>query len=516
MKVAFRVDASTEIGTGHVIRCLTLADRLADDGVACHFVMRELPGNLIDMIKASRHDVIELAAPSAPIEGFPDRPTHARWLGVDWQTDAMEVEARLRGIGSVDWLVVDHYALDSAWEERLRNAARQIMVIDDLADRPHDCDLLLDQNLRDDPHRYANLIPTRCVGLFGPSYALLRPEFAARRRKVLRDNAAPVRKVLVYFGGADPHNLTTVALEALEAQRDAALSVDVVVGLISPHKDRVANWCAKREWVRLHVGGADMADLMAGADLALGAGGTTTWERCCLGLPTILITIADNQRPGAEALGKCGAVLYVGDLNSTSLADLSTGIAALIRNPWLREHMSRTAAALIDGNGLDRVAAQLVEPRLNLRKATDADCKRVWNWRNSPGTRRYFRNPAPIDLATHQRWFFEAIRCDDCDLLIAEDTGQPVGVVRFDYRGGIATISIYLVPGLEGRGYGTRILRMAVDWLRHFHPHIATIEAEVLNDNLASHRLFQSAGFTSWGTMYRYPLDGSSKSGTES
>ena len=302
MRVAFRTDASDAIGTGHLMRCLTLADALAAAGHECRFVLRNHLGCSAGLVEQRGHGSTLLPAP----DDQPDTDlTHSAWLGIPQARDAEETLAAM-GDGW-DWIVADHYALDHRWEDMVRPATRRLMAIDDLADREHACDLLLDQNLQM-AGRYAGLTPRHCRTLLGPTYALLRPEFAELGASLSPRPLTGNARVLVYFGGIDRGGATLLALEGL-AHAALPLVVDVVAGARNPHLAAIQSWCASNPNVKLYVGQADMPALMAQSALAIGAAGATAWERCCLSLPTILLTIADNQRPGAAALAELPAAV---------------------------------------------------------------------------------------------------------------------------------------------------------------------------------------------------------------
>ncbi|MDO9487802.1 MAG: UDP-2,4-diacetamido-2,4,6-trideoxy-beta-L-altropyranose hydrolase, partial [Sphingomonadaceae bacterium] len=373
MRAAFRVDASRAIGTGHVMRCLALADAIRADGGECTFVMRRLDGHLIDFVAGRGHHVEPLPAPDAARRAAAT-DSHLAWLEADPATDATQSAAAIAAAGGADWLVVDHYALDATWEHAVRAAVDRVAVIDDLADRPHDADLLIDQNLSDDAGRYDGLTAAGCTRLLGPRYALLRPEFAARRAAGTRDPRAPVRRVLVFLGGVDAPGATLPALAALESVRDGELAADVVIGATNPRADAIADWCRTRAWVRLHPGSADLAALMDGCDLAIGAGGTTVWERCALALPSVIVTIASNQLAGASAVARRGAALYAGPATPPEACEtnLAVMLSALIGSEDLRSHVAESAAALVDGRGVARVLARLQESLPALRRAEPA------------------------------------------------------------------------------------------------------------------------------------------------
>jgi UDP-2,4-diacetamido-2,4,6-trideoxy-beta-L-altropyranose hydrolase len=355
MKIAFRTDASLQIGSGHVMRCLTLADALKAQGVECHFISRVHPGHLLDVIEQRGYKVYRLAAPESHTEKAQE-PAHAAWLGSTWQTDAADTAALLAEL-QFDWMVVDHYALDQRWEEALKPYYQRLLVIDDLADRPHNCDLLLDQNLGRQPMHYAQWVPTHCRVLTGPHYALLRPEFAALRANSLqrRQVQPALRQLLITMGGVDQSNATGQVLQAL---KNSALPADcritVVMGKTAPWLKNVQELAAQMPWpTEVVVNVNDMAQRMADSDLAIGAAGSTSWERCCLGLPTLLVVLADNQHAGANALNAAGAASLLNNQQELHPV-LRTTIQSLYTGSNLQK-MSEAASQITDGNGIRKV-----------------------------------------------------------------------------------------------------------------------------------------------------------------
>jgi UDP-2,4-diacetamido-2,4,6-trideoxy-beta-L-altropyranose hydrolase len=351
--VVFRSDASLDIGTGHVMRCLTLADSLKASGADCAFISREHPGNLLGMIRDRGFTAHALSMETGPAADSP--PPHAGWLGADWATDAEKTSSVLAGL-PVDWLVVDHYALDARWEGCLRTNCRKLMVIDDLADRPHDCDVLLDQNLGREAGDYTGLVPAHCAILVGPRHALLRPEFAALRQYSLCRRVTPrLERLLITLGGVDRDNATGRVLEALKScPLPEDMRIVVVMGPQALWTDQVrelARNMPRETEVRVNV--SDMARLMADSDLAIGAGGGTSWERACLGLPCLLVVLADNQREGAAALGKTGGVLPLGEVDT--LSDRLCAAMLESGDPGRLGAMSFAASQLADGLGISRI-----------------------------------------------------------------------------------------------------------------------------------------------------------------
>ncbi|MDP1671587.1 MAG: UDP-2,4-diacetamido-2,4,6-trideoxy-beta-L-altropyranose hydrolase, partial [Burkholderiales bacterium] len=264
-------------------------------------------------------------------------------------------------LGKPDWLVVDHYALDARWEKSVRPFFGKILVIDDLDDRPHEADLLLDQNLfLDMEQRYSEHAPAHCRLLLGPHYALLRPEFA-EARSTLRARSGKLERLLVTFGSYDPMNLTLDALQGIEdADLHELKKVDVVVGSETPHLESITNYCKNRPGYQIHVQTSNMAALMAGADLAIGASGATTWERCCLGLPSIVFAVADNQLPIAAGCDKAGALVYLGRTPTAVRNPISSSLRQLSKNSEKLGEMSKIGISLVDGLGAQRVCNAMV------------------------------------------------------------------------------------------------------------------------------------------------------------
>lgn len=355
MKAVFRVDASARMGIGHLMRCLTLAEVLRERGAQIRFICREHPGNLMALLQKKAMPVMMLPAPALNDVIGED---YAAWLGVAQIEDAAETIEALNG-ERPDWLVVDHYGLDVEWEQRLRPYTSRLMVIDDLANRQHGCDVLLDQNYSaEGVRRYAALVPETCKLLVGPRYALLRPEYATFH-KALRVRDGQVRGVLVFFGGTDPQNMTGMALEALSHTDLAHLDVDVVVGASNPHRESIGQQVLHRPFTTLHEPRPHLADLMVKADLALGAGGTTSSERLCLGLPTLVVCIAENQVPSSVALYQAGFINYLSIYDKVTATSFFHGIVNMIENPRKLIEMSLRGQALVDGFGVNIVSETL-------------------------------------------------------------------------------------------------------------------------------------------------------------
>lgn len=331
------------------MRCLTLARALPASSDVL-FLSRGLPAALADLVRSFGFGCVALNDAELRFGG--GTLTHSHWLAAEPSEDARQTVLSLGG-GNWDWLVVDHYALDASWESAVRGRVGRLMVLDDLADREHVCDALLDQNLyHDQDARYVGLVPPGCRMLLGPSFALLRPEF---RR--LRDSA-PVRsgieRVLVFFGGFDALDLTSTALDAIEQSGEHAPCIEVAIGAQHRRRQDIVDRCRSRGF-ECHVQTDDIADLMLRADLSFGASGSTSWERCCLGLPAVCAVTALNQLEVGRSLARKNAVLLVGDTDSLSVETLRSAFMKLVLEPSMLPRMSVAAAALVDGMGTQRV-----------------------------------------------------------------------------------------------------------------------------------------------------------------
>jgi UDP-2,4-diacetamido-2,4,6-trideoxy-beta-L-altropyranose hydrolase len=332
------------------MRCLTLAGELKRGGAEVRFAVNSDACRFVPSLEQAGYAVATVAT-MADTPAWPDR---------------------------MDAIVCDSYELNSNVERTLRSHASRIVVIDDLADRPHDCDALIDSSWGRSITDYRDLVPAGTLVLTGPRYAPLRSEFAASRHAALirRSTGAAVARVLVSMGLTDVGGITArivTGLLATPVQARLQAQLDVVIGSLAESRDALEALAHNDRRVRLHIDPPDMARLMTNADLAIGAGGTTTWERCCLGLPTVLVVLADNQRPGAVALERAGAAKIVpaaADANLRTIASLAVGLAD---NTRARTAMAAAAAAIVDGKGVERVCQSILalirnDPTAELRR----------------------------------------------------------------------------------------------------------------------------------------------------
>lgn len=473
--VVIRTDSSTTIGSGHTVRCLTLAQALREFGADVSFVSRAAPGDFIGLVENSGFAVRRLVGDA----------TEA--------ADAADTIATLDG-WKPDWIVVDHYALGSSWEAASRPHAKKMLAIDDLG-RSHTTDALLDQNPAADlEHRYGHL-PDGTVRMLGPRFALLQPDYAPLRPSVRR-RSHPPRRLLIYFGGGDPGDMTGRALRAFLALQCSDILADVVIGSANPHAGSTRALAAAADNVAVHSGLASLAPLIIAADLSIGAGGATTLERLCLGLPSVVVTVADNQKPVAAELARRGLITWLGDEADLQDDVLEEALRRAIQEPF-PDLLAQ--APEIDGRGAARVAAYMLLGRddaLFLRPVAEQDERLLLEWANDPQTRAMAFNPEVIVPEVHHAWLARRLADPDSRLFIATAAnGVEIGQTRFEHRDGDWIVSYSLDELHRGKGLGEPMLRRAIAALRQAGA-IGQLLALVRPENAPSRRIFERLGFT--------------------
>lgn len=461
------------------MRCLALADALSAAGWACAFACAAETTVVVPALSEGRYQIASLDA---------DSGDEAATLSHHWPQGC-------------DLLIVDHYERDAKFETACRPWAQRIMVIDDLANRRHDCDLLLDQTPGRREDDYRPLVPTECDLLLGSRFALLRPQFAAARAQALerQRESQNMQRVLVSLGASDPRNITRIVLEGI-AQTGIDIAVDVVTGAASPHGEGLRDTAnSMAQTVEFHAQVTDMASLMMRADLVIGAAGTSSWERCCLGLPSLVVIVADNQNLTAEELASAGAARLLGRSDALTPAAVARAVSDLAKDSSDLRGMGERAAQLCDGRGtLRTLCALLPTPRardgnvVSLRLASAADTDVMFRWQSDDQTRRYARTPQPPTRDEHKAWVQASLGDPNRVLCLVLHGQAPAGVLRLDRMEVSESyeVSILVDPDKYGLGIATAALSLG----RALLPG-ARLVAEVLPENAASHNLFKRAGY---------------------
>ena len=493
--VVIRTDASHDIGFGHIMRCLTLADFLYDFGVTIEFVTRSHPGDLSAQVKCRGFKVNSLVGMDK-IQSKTNLTKQEGLLGINQLADADETIQTLAG-RRPDWIIVDHYLLDHVWEERVRPYTKKIMVIDDLANRKHNCDLLLDQNYIYNKTRYDKLLIADTIQLLGQKYALLRKDFIKNRKSNIQVNYT-IKRVFIFFGGTDFNNLTMMSLKVLSRSKLKHLLVDVVIGSTNIHKSKLEKEIEKHSNVKLYVQIGNMAELMSKADISLGAGGTTTWERMAIGVPSIVVTLADNQVDLTRNLSQDGYINWIGNADDVDEWSIYNALIEYIKNPDQLRDQALRCQNLVNGKGAQIVSSLLINGPsldvLSMRMAKESDALIYWNWANDLCVRKNSFSQKPIKWKDHQVWFKKMLNNPNATLLIFEHNLGQVGQVRFDNLGAHYKIDYSIDKQFRGFGLGEAMLKKSIEYLKS--KHTFTIIAEVKNNNLASKKIFNKLGFS--------------------
>tara|TARA_Y100000996_G_scaffold222605_1_gene175194 strand:- start:229 stop:1284 length:1056 start_codon:yes stop_codon:yes gene_type:complete len=343
-KIFIRTDSGVDIGIGHMMRCLSLAETLIKNDFEIHFISKKLNEKIHDLIVKKGYKIHTISENTDTQNILED--------------DAIETKKIIMSYNDLSsWLLVDHRNLDIQWEKILRKYVQKIIVIDDLANKKHDCDILIDQNLYEKINeRYQNLVPKDCKKLLGPKYALLRSEFSDIRKKSIKSRIK-LENILISFGGTDPSNETHKVLEALKILNLENIQIDVVTTSLNPFKDDIRQLCSSMTNANFHCDVDKIGVLMKTSDLAIGAGGSTTWERCCLGLPSLVSVISDDQLECTEIMDKNGYVIYLGLAENLTVNDYIEKIKNF--NIEHLQKISELNLTLVDGQGCQRILNEM-------------------------------------------------------------------------------------------------------------------------------------------------------------
>jgi UDP-2,4-diacetamido-2,4,6-trideoxy-beta-L-altropyranose hydrolase len=489
MNIVFRVDASHVIGSGHVMRCLTLAEKLREHGATCWFICRQHAGNLAEKIKHYGFSVSLLPRQSNLND---NEPLYSQWLGASMEVDAQQTQQHCAQL-TIDWLIIDHYGIGEDWQKHLRPNVKKIFVIDDLANRAHICDLLLDQTYARSIKSYADFIPKNCHALCGSSYALLRPEFAEARTQSLNKPPSHRLRLLVFMGGSDPENLSTKVLSQLERTfSKTEVHCTLILGSQFRHHDKVRKITTQSSLdIDVLENIDNMAELMSQADLAIGAAGSSAWERACLGLPSIQLKIAENQQEIALQLSRNNAVICIDNLKQ-----LPNVLAKAIKQT---KKMSLLSASLVDGKGCQRVLDAMLnltpKNQQNLRPIVLEDSAFLYQLQCEKNVRKYFKNTEVPSPEVHKKWFKTFFMAEDKVCFIVENNNEACGMLRLDLLPDCAEVSIIISNKACGLGLGKFSLNKLIELCGH-----TSLIASVHKNNIASLGLFKACGFSQLNT----------------
>lgn len=363
MRVLIRADASVAIGTGHILRCAALAEKFVRRGDDVIFICREQDGHLSDFLRREKGFAVVTLPFTKSVESdfHHSHVPHASWLGVTPLQDAAETSDVIHRVASVDLFIIDHYAIDAEWESVIKPQVKKMFVIDDLADRAHVADVLLDQNYyHHSVARYEKLVPVACQKLLGPKYALLPPHFMD-----VKKNASVVdfnqRQLFVFFGGSDPEGVTLKAVEALKSLSwQENEHIEVLVGPLNPHREAIKKLCAGFTPIHLQLEWVDVAKILNQSQMFLGAGGVVTWERSFFGIPSVVVATAQNQIQIAKEYAEVGAQVYLGFWQDVTVQDIKKAVSLLWTDKVEQEKQRLLSQRTVDGHGLDRVMSALL------------------------------------------------------------------------------------------------------------------------------------------------------------
>ena len=478
--ILVRADASVEIGTGHVMRCLALAQAWQDAGGRAVFAMTKTIPAISDRLRREGMEIVSLTAESGAAEDVSQTLTAAN-------------------LNQANWVILDGYSFGSQYQREIKHAGKKLLFLDDNAHCSHYCaDLVLNQNIHAHEGMYARR-DKRTRLLLGLRFALLRREFSNGRGqpRVVADIG---RKVLVAFGGCDPGNATASAIEALDCLPSGSLEVSVVAGGGNPHLETLKQMCARgRHPTRIVQDPKSMMDLMLWADVAISAAGSTCWEICFLGLPAMLIAVAENQKPGAEELARREIAQYLGCVGSFSPERLAAELHELLECKPRRDAMSAAGQKLIDGQGSNRVVTAMQVSGLKLRRANQGDCRLLWEWANDSAVRAASFQSQSISWEQHSDWFAQKLDSNQSIIYIGEDeSGTPVGQFRLDWNSGCEA-QVDISVARERRGSGIAALLIAQGAQAAFcETPVRRLHACIKPENLPSLRAFEKAGFGSF------------------
>lgn len=481
MRIAIRADSSSQIGGGHVMRCLALAIAASDMGHEVIFICANVPGHLGAKIKSAGIETVWLTAQDTD----EDPVVIENWRPIPIENDANQTQRALANFVP-DWLILDQYALGGAWVKKLRAAFPDIKILafDDLDREPLYADLLLNPAAFKGIH----IRQPHMAMLRGPNYAMLRSEFSHARAEALKRRTGTIKKLVILPGFADSQRLAPVTLEALRAFPN--IKAEVIMGSQSSSVQQVLQLIANQPNWSLTLDAEDMAKRILDADACIGAGGGSAWERCCLGLPSINIALAGNQMSNVQAMANAGAAIALGPSSLADPQTITDAFQELIEN---YESLSQNAAALCDGQGTNRIVAALSG---TLRDVTLGDTKMIFEWRNQPHIRKASLHSGPLTWDKHVAYMHHVLNDSENHIWrVYQESGRDLGVANAKrLEDGSWTWGFYIGATSVPKGVGRR---MMIPFLRQLNnkPGFIGVRAFVLADNYRSLALHKALGF---------------------
>ncbi|MBV6624167.1 MAG: UDP-2,4-diacetamido-2,4,6-trideoxy-beta-L-altropyranose hydrolase [Rivularia sp. (in: Bacteria)] len=476
-RLIIRADASTKIGTGHLMRCLALAQAWQDNqGQAVFFMASSVPA-IEKRLQSEGMKVIHTSV----IQGSSE--------------DAVETVNIAHNLNA-EWVVVDGYHFGSEYQKLIKESGLHLLFIDDYGHANHYyADLVLNQNIHAHENLYFNKESYTQL-LLGTDYTLLRREFW-QWRGWKRETPSVANKILVTLGGADPDNVTSKVIQGLQLVEGEELEVVVVVGGSNPHYEQLKTATKQSSFpIRLERNVTNMPELMAWADVAIASAGSTSWELAFMGLPSLVLILADNQRDIAQKLGEIEVSINLGWHEDVSVEQISKVIIELLESAEIRSKMTSLGNELVSGEGSNKVLVSLQGKEIRLRPVNQTDCKLLWHWANDPEVRSVsFSSNSTIPWNNHVQWFNSKLSSPNCIIYIAiNKLDEPIGQVRFDIKANEATISISIDANFRSQSYGSKLIKIATEKL-FFESDIKTINAYIKNDNYKSVKSFINSGF---------------------
>lgn len=479
MKITIRVDADTKIGTGHVMRCIALAQAWQDQGGEVTFISHCESAALKDRIRREGFSFIVLD------KVCPDSSDFTNTLSI------LKSESADRG----NWLVLDGYHFTPEYQKSMREEGIRLLVIDDMNHLPHyHADILLNQNIHAPDLKYHCDADTTL--LLGTRYVLLRREFL-KYRDFKRQISERAKNILVTLGGADPDNVTLKVIEALKLLNEPDISVRIIIGPANPHQETLRKAIVSVDFkAELLINPPNMPELMTWADIAISAGGSTCWEMVFMGVPNIAMTLARNQKAVADSIAKTGVALNLGWHNIVEPGLITKTLYDIILSGNRRADMAQKGRAAIDGGGGSRLIKEINAVSISIRKVIESDCELIWEWANNPAVRSSAFSSDFIPIEEHEKWFYSKVKNQECFLFIGcNGNNQPIGQIRFDMvRTGEVEVDVSIDKAWRGKGYGVQLIKQGIlELLKRSNANI--VHSHVKSNNHTSQSVFLQAGF---------------------